>query len=219
MKKNWLGLLSAGILIFFISSCQKDQLADLSALSFTCSHADGVLPVTVSFVATAPNSANVTWDFGDGQTGSGMSTTHTYAAQGLYPVRISAASPGEVTLNRMDTILVFPYTEADITRMDVTIPNPAYVHYKLFTAGKMIFEGASPSPSATATSLSNTFSPPLVITDLQHVVNVQFWNYYNPISTISFKPSSYFQNTLPFPSVFSGQDVQGRTFKMQVSWK
>ena len=41
---------------------------------------------TVSFVSLAVNSAGQLWDFGDGNTGSGASPTHTYAVSGPYTV-------------------------------------------------------------------------------------------------------------------------------------
>jgi PKD repeat protein len=220
MKKNWFLLTVISIILLFTSACQKDQLADLSSLSYTYSHPSGVLPVTISFVAKAPVSSTVTWDFGDGQTGTGLTTSHTYAAQGLYPVSVSASAAGQVTLKRMDTVHVFPYTQIAISQIDVTIPNPAYVHYKVFnSAANVIFEASYATPSTSGTSLSNSPVPPLVITDLEHSMKVEIWNYYNAISGFSFRPSTYFQNTLPFPAVFNGTDSQGRTVTMHFSWK
>ena len=43
---------------------------------------------TVSFTADEPQHATYEWSFGDGNTGQGPSTTHTYAAPGTYTVQL-----------------------------------------------------------------------------------------------------------------------------------
>jgi PKD repeat protein len=219
MKKNWLLLACFILLLFSFSSCRKDELVDLPAVSFSYSHVNGVLPVTISFVASVSAASSVTWDFGDGQTGTGMTTSHTYTSQGLYPVSISSSLPGQNTIKRIDTVNVFPYTQIAITQIDVTIPNPAYIHYTVrsFT-GASLFDASYPTPSTSGTSLSNTPSPAVMISDLQHLFKVEIWNYTNVISNFSFRPSTYFQSTLPFPALFQKSDSQGRTVTLHVSW-
>ena len=57
----------------------------------TAAPATGNAPLTVAFDASASTDADgtiasYTWAFGDGQTASGVSTLHVYAAQGAYTV-------------------------------------------------------------------------------------------------------------------------------------
>jgi PKD repeat protein len=44
---------------------------------------------TFSFTASPSNLTNYTWDFGDGNTGTGLSTSHTYANGGNYTVTLT----------------------------------------------------------------------------------------------------------------------------------
>ncbi|GAB2868330.1 DUF7948 domain-containing protein [Hymenobacter ruber] len=59
-------------------------------------HTAPLLPIAgnlVTFNDTLPTTSLLTnrrWDFGDGQTGTGLAPTHTYAAPGTYTVRLSA---------------------------------------------------------------------------------------------------------------------------------
>src|SRR5690606_30149447 len=50
--------------------------------------------LTVVFDASASTGAtNYNWDFGDGNTGTGVNPTHTYTANGSYTVKLVATSP------------------------------------------------------------------------------------------------------------------------------
>jgi PKD repeat protein len=219
MRKNRLLWIIASLLVIFLWSCQKDQLGDLNAVSYTYSHNTGVLPVTVTFVDTVPPSSTVSWDFGDGQTGSGMTVSHTYAAEGLYKVMLSATTDG-VTIKRTNTVEVYPYTQIVISQVDVTIPNPAWMHYIVRnSSGAAILDTQYASYSTVGLSLVSTPVPPLVINDFLHPFKVEIWNYSSVISALSFSPGTYLQSTLPFQTVFSGSDTQGRTVKMNVSWR
>lgn len=74
--------------------------------AFTYTPSEGYPPFTVQFDAgtsSSPNGSIVsyTWDFGDGTTGVGITTEHTFAQPGMYPVRLtvtdSAGKTGTVT--------------------------------------------------------------------------------------------------------------------------
>lgn len=47
---------------------------------------------TANFTATGSNYSYVAWDFGDGQSGTGMTTTHTYANGGSYNVTLTVVN-------------------------------------------------------------------------------------------------------------------------------
>jgi PKD repeat protein len=58
--------------------------ADPTACNFTFTYFDN--NGQVGFGANPPSSSSYTWDFGDGQTGTGVATSNTYAASGTYYV-------------------------------------------------------------------------------------------------------------------------------------
>lgn len=73
-------------------------------------------------VTGGQNITNYQWNFGDGQTGTGQSTSHTYAQAGTYQVTLTATSasgscPGEVT--QTVTVIALPAADAG---PDQTIP-------------------------------------------------------------------------------------------------
>jgi hypothetical protein len=219
MNKFWLLFFFLSLLVVFSNSCRKDELGELSSVSFTYSHPSGVLPVTISFVATVPNASVVTWDFGDGQTGTGSATSHLYAAEGLYNVVLSATPPGCFNIKQTKVVQVLPYTQIAISKIAVTVPHPAWIHYIVRnSSGTGILDAQYPSFSTLGDSLISNPSPPILINDLVHSFTVEIWNYSSIISTISINPNSYVQNTLPFPTVFTGSDSQGRTVKVYLSW-
>ena len=51
-------------------------------------------PHTVTFTNLNVPSVNTTWDFGDGQTGTGNIVTHTYTAGGVFNVHVISTAPG-----------------------------------------------------------------------------------------------------------------------------
>jgi heme/copper-type cytochrome/quinol oxidase subunit 2 len=83
---------------------------------------------TITFKATAPNATNGStvkymWDFGDGNTATGITTTHAYADNGSYIVRLSVTS---------DDCLI----SSSNTRKTVLNRPPTASFIKNFTAAK-----------------------------------------------------------------------------------
>jgi PKD repeat protein len=70
------------------------QPCHLQEVDFTYSPPDPLSGQPVSFTAsvgiTSTLPVTYTWDFGDGHSGSGQETTHTYTLGGTYPVTLSA---------------------------------------------------------------------------------------------------------------------------------
>jgi type II secretory pathway pseudopilin PulG len=83
------------------------QPATNAAPSVGCPNSS-VNDLTVDFTATAADSdgtiASVTWDFGDGTTGSGTNVTHTYAAYGQYVVVNTVTDDGGSTATNADAV-------------------------------------------------------------------------------------------------------------------
>ncbi|MEO7310482.1 MAG: PKD domain-containing protein, partial [Chitinophagaceae bacterium] len=65
----------------------RDTLPGAFTVSDTASTC---IPVTITFKNTIRPSAFTNWNFGDGNTGTGDSVTHTYTAQGVYTVKMAS---------------------------------------------------------------------------------------------------------------------------------
>ncbi len=50
-------------------------------------------PLAINFSSNASDVDSISWDFGDGNTGSGLNINHTYAQSGTYQVLLTAHSP------------------------------------------------------------------------------------------------------------------------------
>ena len=62
---------------------------------FTGSPTSGVAPLSVSFANSSTGSiTSYTWDFGDGATSTLASPSHSYAAAGVYTVKLTVTGPG-----------------------------------------------------------------------------------------------------------------------------
>ncbi len=79
--------------------------------SFTANPASGQVPLTVSFDATASsdsdgNIVSYVWDFGDGSTGSGQTTSHEYTSTGTHTVTLTVTDNDSATGSETATITV-----------------------------------------------------------------------------------------------------------------
>jgi len=63
---------------------------------------------SVTFNANSASSVNTVWNFGDGITSSGLTASHTYATEGVYPVSaiITDINGCQNTINKFDNIVV-----------------------------------------------------------------------------------------------------------------
>ena len=79
--------------------------------SFTADGQRGVPPFVVSFDASASTSpgtiSSYAWDFGDGTTGSGVTTSHTYTEFGTYTVELTIQESSGATDSATRTVVVF----------------------------------------------------------------------------------------------------------------
>jgi Ca2+-binding RTX toxin-like protein len=81
------------------------------AALFSANPTSGTAPMTVAFDASASSHptetiASYAWTFGDGQTGSGVTTSHTYAAAGAFTVTLTVTAAGGASASTSQTITV-----------------------------------------------------------------------------------------------------------------
>jgi len=69
--------------------CTNVFYNNTAGCSFTSSVASGL---AINFAANATSASTITWDFGDGNVGTGIYSTHTYAFPGTYYVCMTASS-------------------------------------------------------------------------------------------------------------------------------
>lgn len=91
-------------------------------IQFTASDTLGCqLPFTVNFTNTTPNSQNCTWNFGDGNTATGNSVSHSYQNYGEYTVSVSVTDNDGCSSQRVDSAYIQvletkPYGVSDIQK-------------------------------------------------------------------------------------------------------
>ena len=104
-KKSWL-MLSSLVMLFMIS-CEKEEppvTTDDPIASFQF-EVDGTNFLQVAFTNFSQNASDYSWDFGDGNTSTDESPTHTYAAGGSYEVVLTATN-GSESAQRSETIMI-----------------------------------------------------------------------------------------------------------------
>ncbi len=97
------------VLALFVTSCNKDEDVVDPSVCFEYSTGDLYAEMGVSFTAACSQKTfqTYTWDFGDGDIGSGLEVTHTYDAAGKYKVVLTAMD-GLVVKATEKTINVLP---------------------------------------------------------------------------------------------------------------
>ncbi|WP_298543892.1 glycoside hydrolase family 48 protein [uncultured Aquimarina sp.] len=100
---------------------------------FTATPTTGIAPVTVSFDASASSDENgdsltYVWDFGDGETGSGVTITHEYTAIGEYDAKLTVSDGSKedsktviITVTDGSPVASFTVsTDSGVAPLDVT---------------------------------------------------------------------------------------------------
>lgn len=105
-------------------------------------------------VETGGTITSYAWDFGDGNVGTGMNTTHTYASPGAYKVGLTVTStPGPCTELKEQIVYVYPEPTLTMTGGDVCIGDA-------FTLTPMLTPpAANPIPDITNSKVSNLAIP------------------------------------------------------------
>ncbi len=107
--------------------------------AFTADDTTGCQPLCVTFTCTTSNIVSYSWDFGDGNTGNGVSPKHCYNSPGTYSVTITITDINgcSCTLTKPNYINVFPQVNANFsaTPQPTTILNPVITFTDLSTGG------------------------------------------------------------------------------------
>ena len=75
--------------IVFLSSCKKEPEA-----CFTYEPIAALVNEPVNFTDCSENADDYTWDFGDGETGTGANPSHIYIVPGTYTITLNVESKG-----------------------------------------------------------------------------------------------------------------------------
>jgi outer membrane protein OmpA-like peptidoglycan-associated protein len=83
----------------------------------------GTFEATIDNQQDADTPLTYTWEYGDGSTGSGLLTNHSYGSTGQYTVLFRASNEGGADSSRAQVTVVTPPQPAQITSINAT-PNP-----------------------------------------------------------------------------------------------
>jgi PKD repeat protein len=83
----------------------------------------GTFEATIQNQQDAGEPLSYTWDYGDGSTGSGLLTNHSYGSPGQYTVRFRASNEGGADSSRATVQVVEPPVPAQIASVNAN-PNP-----------------------------------------------------------------------------------------------
>ncbi len=167
-------------LIIFDGSCYDTITHDITILpgptaSFVITPAHACPPpVTLSFAATVPSGTIVTWLYGDGGTGSGVTSTHTYGYRGVDTIKMISVDPVtgcRDTVKQIDTlfdmihwITASPYSGCKPLPVTFTphmmtwMPDTLTLHPYPFPVATYSWNFADGSPTSSAMSPTHTYT-------------------------------------------------------------
>jgi PKD repeat protein len=135
---------------------------------FSATPLTGVAPLEVSFVNTSQDATEYVWYFGDGETSTAVSPTHTYTAGGVYTVSLCALNPGgSAWVTHTNYITVHPAPLASFTSAQRIGVGPLTVTFTNTSQDATTFlwnYGDGTSSTTTAMSHTHIYTMPGVYT-------------------------------------------------------
>lgn len=117
---GWYFIIVSFALVFIFSGCKKDDDKPEPPLyvDFTYTGNTGTPPLTVTFTSIGEVVDQMTWDFGDGSTGTGMTVQHTYSSVNCMNVK-AVATKGSRTGEASKQVAVSYLRKAMITGVTI----------------------------------------------------------------------------------------------------
>ncbi len=81
------GIVVVGIILFGLTSCQKEPTA-----AFTADKTSALTDEVIQFTNTSTDGDSYLWNFGDGETSIDLSPTHSFSTPGSFTVELTAFS-------------------------------------------------------------------------------------------------------------------------------
>jgi PKD repeat protein len=147
---------------------------------------------------TSGTNINYTWDFGDGTTGSGANTSHTYPDIGMYTAVVTASNSVSTLTATTDVNIIDiaitgltadndgPTTLGDVTNLIASVANGTNVNYTWAFGDGTMGSGANPShiypdvgvytAVVTASTSTNSVTASTVVT-----IEDDAWTVYLPV--------------------------------------
>lgn len=226
------------VVLLCLNSCKKDEEESKQAnIDFTYTKSS-TLPVTVTFTAQPSDEGSVVWDFGDGQTATGVTVTHVYDSIGIYAVsstlQTSYGSAGKnkfVNASFYNRLRVYrvngtaSLTKPDGSPWDTDGTNPD-LYMRIYDAGGNELQPGGYTFFDNATTIHYPYNPAVDFTDfIQSGFRIKFMDY-DPVATTddligsySFLPTDYFSRPTQFPlSMTATDNTTGVSITVDVLW-
>jgi len=109
MKKSFYSVLTMlAVVALLFSSCSEDPEPPVVEMF---AEVDGSNLYIVNCTTNATNATSFTWDFGDGEAGTGATVSHTYALSGDYTITVTATGDGGVATSSKSVTIVASMSE------------------------------------------------------------------------------------------------------------
>ncbi len=128
---NTAGTFNVSVTVTDANGCQatstcviviNSNITNLPTADFSSTPFSGCGSATVQFTNNSTNATSYQWDFGDGNTSTDASPTHTYTTPGSYNVTLIATNnDGSDTLFKPNAVYVYPQPVANAIASDVCI--------------------------------------------------------------------------------------------------
>lgn len=136
--------------------CINIAYNNTAGCSFYAASSNGL---NIDFTANASSASTITWDFGDGQTGSGFANTHNYFSPGTYNVCMTSSSfLGNCSYCQLVTVVNNScYFTSSIDSLD---PSVAHFSFAPFDPSNIVTWNFGNGNSATGLNPSNQYTAP-----------------------------------------------------------